>query len=45
MEYYRHFSIASYMYAYTAAKADNGEIRRGIETYLHLPTPPISARR
>ena len=42
MENYKHFSIASYMYAYTAAKADDGEIRRGIETYLqHLPLRKI----
>lgn len=42
MENYRHFSIASYMYAYTAARAEDGEIRRGIETYLqHLPLREI----
>ena len=42
MENYRHFSIASYMYAYTAARAEDGEIRRGIETYLqHLPLRKI----
>ena len=42
MENYRHFSIASYMYAYTAARADDEEIRRGIETYLqHLPLHKI----
>ena len=42
MENYRHFSIASYMYAYTVARAEDGEIRRGIETYLqHLPLRKI----
>ncbi|MBR2601167.1 MAG: hypothetical protein IKE08_00590 [Clostridia bacterium] len=42
MENYRHFSIASYMYAYTAARAEDGEIRRGIETYLqYLPLRKI----
>lgn len=34
MEPYRHFSIASYMYAYYVDGATDEEIRRGVETYL-----------
>ncbi len=34
MENYRHFSIASYMFAYYAAEADNERLRRDTETYL-----------
>ena len=38
MENYRNFSVASYLFAYYAAKADDAEIRRGVETYLkYLP--------
>ncbi len=38
MQPYRHFSLASYMYAYYAAHAEDAEIRRGMETYLqHVP--------
>ena len=34
MEAYRHFSIASYMFAYYAAEATDEQIRRDAETYL-----------
>jgi hypothetical protein len=34
MEAYRHFSIASYMFAYYAAEATDEQIRRDTETYL-----------
>ena len=34
MEAYRHFSIASYMFAYYAADATDEQIRRDTETYL-----------
>jgi len=38
MKQYRHFSVASYMYAYYAATATDTQIREGIETYLrYLP--------
>ncbi len=38
MDGYRHFSLASYMFAYYAAKASDDEIRAGMETYLrYLP--------
>ncbi len=38
MENYRNFSVASYMFAYYAAKAGDSEIRKGMETYLrYLP--------
>ena len=38
MENYRNFSVASYMFAYYAAKAKDEEIRKGMETYLrYLP--------
>ena len=38
MEPYRNFSIASYMFAYYAAKADDAQIRSDMETYLrYLP--------
>ncbi|MBR3504522.1 MAG: hypothetical protein IKO07_09845 [Clostridia bacterium] len=36
MEPYRHFSIASYMFAYYAARATDDEIRRGMEQYLRF---------
>ena len=42
MESYRHFSIASYMFAYYAAKATDDDIRRGMETYLrHIPLKKV----
>lgn len=34
MEGYRHFSLASYMFAYYAAEVTDEELRRGMETYL-----------
>ena len=34
MEAYRNFSVASYMFAYYAAKAADREIREGMDTYL-----------
>ena len=38
MNNYRNFSVASYMFAYYAAKAGDSEIRKGMETYLrYLP--------
>ncbi len=42
MDNYRHFSIASYMFAYYAAQATDDEIRRGVETYLrYLPLKKV----
>ncbi len=39
---YSNFSIASYMYAYYAAEADDRQIREGMETYLqHLPLSKV----
>ncbi len=38
MEKYRHFNVASYLYAYDAEKLSDAEIRRGVEQYLrYLP--------
>ena len=38
MDGYRHFSVASYMFAYYAAKATDEQIRRDMETYQrYLP--------
>ena len=38
MEGYRNFSVASYMFAYYAAKATDEQIRKDMETYLrYLP--------
>ena len=38
MENYRHFSVASYMFAYYAAAATDAQLREGMETYLrYLP--------
>ena len=34
MNPYRHFSVASYMFAYYAAQASDEQIRRDVETYL-----------
>lgn len=34
MDAYRNFSVASYMFAYYAARATDQEIREGMETYL-----------
>ena len=42
MDQYRHFSLAGYMYAYYAARADDAQIRKGMETYLrYLPLSKI----
>ena len=42
MEPYRHFTIASYMFAYYAAKASDDEIRRGVSQYLqHVPLKKV----
>ena len=42
MKPYRHFSMASYMFAYYAAKATDDDIRRGMETYLrHIPLKKV----
>ncbi len=39
---YRSFSVASYMFAYYAAEADDQTIRQGVETYLrHLPLKKV----
>ena len=36
MEPFRHFSIASYMFAYYAARATDEELHRGVEQYLRF---------
>ena len=42
MENYRHFSVASYMYAYYVAEATDAEIRSAMETYLRaLPLKKV----
>ncbi len=42
MEKYRHFSVASYMFAYYAAEADDSRIRAGMETYgKYLPLSKV----
>ena len=42
MDGYRHFSLASYMFAYYAAVADDNQIRKGMETYLqYLPLQKV----
>ena len=42
MEKYRHFSVASYMYAYYGAEATDEQIRQGMETYLRcLPLSKV----
>ncbi len=42
MKDYRHFSVASYMFAYYAAKADDAQIREGMEAYLRcLPLKKV----
>ncbi len=42
MQDYRHFSIASYMFAYYAARATDAQIRRDMETYLrYLPLKKV----
>ena len=42
MEPYRHFTIASYMFAYYAAKVSDDEIRRGVSQYLqHVPLKKV----
>ena len=42
MNGYRHFSMASYMFAYYAAQADDAQIRREMETYLrYLPLKKV----
>lgn len=42
MEKYRHFGVASYMYAYYAAEATDRKIREAMEIYLkHLPLSKV----
>ena len=42
MQDYRHFSIASYMFAYYAARATDAQISRDMETYLrYLPLKKV----
>ncbi|MBR3642570.1 MAG: hypothetical protein IKN57_03585 [Parasporobacterium sp.] len=42
MEKYKHFQLASYMYAYYAAEADDEQIREGIRTYQkYLPLTKV----
>ena len=42
MDHYHHFCIASYMYAYYAAEADDVKIREDMEKYLkYLPLDKV----
>ena len=42
MENYRHFSVASYMYAYYVDQATDSQLREAMETYLHaLPLKKV----
>ena len=42
MERYRHFEIASYMFAYYGANATDAQLRTGMETYLrYLPLSKV----
>ena len=42
MENYRHFSVASYMYAYYVDQATDAQLREAMETYLHaLPLKKV----
>ena len=47
MEHYRHFGVASYMYAYYAAKAPDAQIRKDIWTWRQakcMKTPGSCSR-